>query len=114
MELENKKEKEEKKEFEQKDFEENKNIGILSYMAILFLIPLLARRKSPYCQFHAKQGMVLCPGWFLIWIPIFGPLLGIILFIFSVVGIVYALDRKKQELPIVGELAKELAKALNI
>jgi hypothetical protein len=37
-----------------KDVADNKLVAALSYIWILFLIPLLAKRDSKFCQFHAK------------------------------------------------------------
>ena len=37
-----------------KDVEENKLIAAVGYLGILFLIPLLAKKDSPFAQFHAK------------------------------------------------------------
>ena len=45
-----------------KDVEENKAMAAIGYLGILFLIPLLANKDSPFAQYHAKQGMVL-PIW---------------------------------------------------
>ncbi len=44
---------------DQKDVEENKIMAVIAYFGILCLIPLLAKKDSPYAQFHAKQGLVL-------------------------------------------------------
>lgn len=41
------------------DVQDGKALAWLSYLGILFLIPLLAKRQNKYCQFHAKQGLVL-------------------------------------------------------
>lgn len=43
----------------QEDINANKGMSVLSYIGILFLIPMLARKDSPYCRFHANQGLVL-------------------------------------------------------
>ncbi len=42
-------------------------LGILSYLPLLWLIPLKARKDSLFVQFHARQGMVL----FLLWFAVF-------------------------------------------
>ena len=41
------------------DIQQNRGIAWLAYMGILFLIPLFARKESPYCQYHVKQGATL-------------------------------------------------------
>lgn len=91
-----------------KDVEENKFWAALSYFGILCVIPLLGKKESPFCQFHAKQGLVITLGWLLAWFPIFGWILGIILFVHSIIGIVNALTGKRDKLWIVGDLAEKL------
>ena len=41
------------------DVQNNKAMGILSYLGILVLIPILAAKESPFARFHANQGLVL-------------------------------------------------------
>jgi len=99
-----------------KDIDENKLMAVLSYFGILVLIPLLAKKESPYAQFHAKQGLVLL---------IFGIALGIIAVIpflgwiaavvgslaylvFWVMGIINALGGKMNELPLIGQYASKI------
>lgn len=41
------------------DVQNNKAMGILSYLGILVLIPLLAAKDSPFARYHANQGLVL-------------------------------------------------------
>ncbi|HEY0257815.1 MAG TPA: GYF domain-containing protein [Candidatus Methylacidiphilales bacterium] len=53
-------------EVEYEDAEKNKVFGILAYIGILFLVPLLAAKDSPFAKYHANQGLVL----FLVWIVI--------------------------------------------
>ena len=42
------------------DVQQNRGIAWLSYMGLLFLIPMFVKKESPYCQFHVKQGATLC------------------------------------------------------
>ena len=42
------------------DVQQNRGIAWLSYMGLLFLIPMFAKKDSEYCQFHVKQGATLC------------------------------------------------------
>ncbi len=44
---------------EAEDIEKNRAFGILAYLGILFLIPLLAAPHSRFAKYHANQGMVL-------------------------------------------------------
>jgi len=45
--------------FDQADVEANKILSLFSYWGILFLIPLLATKDSPYAKFHINQGIKL-------------------------------------------------------
>lgn len=91
-----------------KDVQENKLWAMLSYFGILVLIPLLLKRDSKFTQFHAKQGLILLIGEFFVWIPLFGWILGVVIFVLWIMGIVRALSGEMKPLPIVGELAAKL------
>jgi|GEM_PF-219492 len=45
-------------EVDEADAEKNKTFGILAY--IIFFIPLLAAKDSPFAKYHANQGLALC------------------------------------------------------
>lgn len=42
------------------DVQNNKGIAWLSYVSLLFLIPLFAAKHSEYTRFHVRQGATLC------------------------------------------------------
>lgn len=100
-----------------KDAEENKVLGAIAYIWILFLVPMFLKKDSEFAQFHAKQGLVLfifeLIVMFLGWIPVIGwfilaPLGGIIAFILFLAGIINALSGKKEPLPLIGEFAAKI------
>lgn len=101
--------------YDPQDVKDNKVMAALSYLGILVLVPLLAKKDSPYCQFHAKQGLVLFLSWIVIGIvsviPILGWIVGILgsilLFVLFIIGIVNALGGKAKELPIIGQLGNK-------
>ena len=97
---------------DQKDIEENKTIAALGYVWILCLVPLILKRKSPFAQFHAKQGLILfiveVIGSFIFWIPIIGWALFAIVGILAIIGIVQALDGKYWKMPIFGQFVEKL------
>lgn len=94
------------------DVEENKTIAALSYVWILFLVPLLGKRKSKYAQFHAKQGFVLfvieLVASLFMWFPIFGQLLMLALLIVAVMGFVKALNGEWWKIPYIYEWSKKI------
>lgn len=100
-----------KVEANSKDVEDNKIYGILAYIGILFIVPLLAAPKSKFAKFHANQGCVLfiaevalsvvavipILGW-LVWV--FGSLACLVL---AIMGIINAANGKMEKLPLVGD-----------
>ena len=97
------------------DAEQNKAMGILAYIGILWLVPMLAAKNSPFARFHANQGLVLfiCEaalsiiGTILGFIPyvgwIFSWLCSIACIPFIVLGIIAAAKGQMKELPIIGK-----------
>lgn len=106
-------------EFNPQDIQENKIMCIFAYLSWLVLIPLIMAKDSKFARFHCNQGIVLAIaeiiafaifgiltkapliGW------IFGileGLLGLICFLFSVIGIINAVNGKAKDLPIIGKI----------
>ena len=79
-----------------KDIEENKILALLSYLGVLVLVPLFGKKDSPFVQFHAKQGLVLLIGWVISWFPVFGWIIGIIVFVLSIIGILNVFNGEKK------------------
>ncbi len=105
---------EEIKDFDPKDVEENKVIAALSYIWILFLIPLLTKKDSRFAVEHAKQGLVLFIIELIImviwWIPFLGYVIGSILSvavsIVAVIAFVFAIQGRFWKIPFVYDFAK--------
>ncbi len=115
---------EEKIVFNTQDVEQNKAFAVLSYIPLLFLVPLLVAKDSAYARFHANQGLVLfifeiiCLGITSVLsrafgiIPILGGivnwmvslLIGIIELILTILGIVNACSGDAKKLPIIGAI----------
>ena len=98
--------------FDKKDVEENKVIAALSYIGILFLIPLLAKRESKFAQEHAKQGLILFIVWiigsFIFWFPFIGWLLGLALLILDIIAFIKCLSGEFWEVPVLGAFRKKI------
>ena len=94
--------------FDADDVKNNKGIAILAYFGILVLIPILARKDSPFARYHSNQGLILliCGViaailrriWWLL-----GTVGGLIVFILFIIGIVNAANGRAKELPVVGK-----------
>ena len=92
-----------------KNTDDEKIMAAISYVSLLFLLPLLLRKDSDFAQFHAKQGFVFFIFSTIVgvvsWIPLFGWALCIIAFVLFIMGILNALNYKKEQLPIIGKYA---------
>ncbi len=100
------------------DAEANKWYGVIAYLSILCLIPLFAAKKSPFAQFHARQGLVLflagivlnvvsyfVPGYgvgFIVW------WVELALGIIALIGLINAWQGKMWEIPVVADVAKQI------
>jgi len=100
------------KENSAKDAEDNKMYGILAYIGILFIVPLLAAPESKFAKFHANQGCVLFIAEvalsLLLVIPILGWLVwfvgSIAVLALAVFGIIGAANGKMEKLPVIGDI----------
>lgn len=59
------------------DVQQSKGIAWLSYLGLLFLIPMFVRKYSDYTRFHVKQGATLCAFEIAYWIT-YGIIMAII------------------------------------
>lgn len=88
---------------------EEKIWGAVSYLWILSLVVLAARKKNEFIRFHANQGILL----FIISVAalILGPigmLLNILIVIVSITGIIKALKGETWTIPVVGQFAAKI------
>ena len=96
--------------FDPKDIEDNKIMAVLAY--IIFLVPLIAAKESPFARFHTNQGFVLFLGWLLCGVVNIVPILGLIasaiggllVLVLSVIGIINSAKGEAKELPIIGNI----------
>lgn len=97
------------------DVQDGKGLAWLSYLGILFLIPLLAKKENKYCQFHAKQGLVLLIAEIIISIVFVIPILGwivgtlgyIFVWIMAIIGIIQSATGKYWKMPVLGGFAEK-------
>jgi len=99
-------------EEEKKSAGKNIGMGILCYLGILLLIPLLTDAKNEsFVKFHLKQGIVLLIAGVAIGIissvPVIGWIVGfvggIVLFVVWLMGIIAVASGEEKELPIIGK-----------
>ena len=90
--------------------EGNKIMAAISYIWILFLVPLLAAKDDAFARYHANQGLVLFLAGIVIGIigiiPVVGTVIafvgGIACFVFTILGIINALKGEMKPLPFIG------------
>ena len=89
------------------DAEKNKVMGIIAYIGILFIVPLIAAKDSPFAKFHANQGLLLFLASIVIsmaahFTPFVGCFLWLVPLVFMVLGIVNAAKGECKPLPVIG------------
>ena len=97
---------------------QDKVMGVLAYIGILFLIPLFAAKDSKFARYHTNQGLVLFLASLLggvmgalggipfvgIVFGILGGVIGLIAFVFMILGIVNVVQGKLAPLPFIGNI----------
>lgn len=91
-------------------------LGLISYLGILCVIPIILKSKSGFIRFHARQGLVLFIAeiiFTLIWIiPLIGWLIGfigwIICFVFSLIGLTRAIAGQEWKMPVLHRFTKKI------
>jgi len=93
------------------DAQSHRVTAALSYVLLLFFIPM-ANKKSAFCQFHAKQGIVMFVAWvivsFFAWIPFVGWAAWISMIVLTVLAITRTLNGQMWEIPYLGKYAKKI------
>lgn len=95
------------------DVDANKPMAIIGYLIpILFFIPMLSEKKSPFGMYHAKQQLNLLISWIVVnvvggIVPFIGwfiilPIGSIILIVLMIMGIINASKGETKQLPIIG------------
>jgi len=89
------------------DVHENKDLAAFSYIWIFSILMFLAKRKSPFIQFHAKQGMILFGLSIVFWfIPYVRNVLEFVVLLGCAWGFIQAAQGKWDEVPFIGPLAR--------
>ncbi len=99
---------------EHKSPDHNMFMAILAYIGPLVIISYLVSKDDHFVKFHIKQGLALFVIEVIAWLimsifPMIWILWKIVHFgtvILSIVGIIYAIQGKEKELPLVGNWAK--------
>ena len=91
-------------------------VAIFSYITIVgwvLALILNLNNKTSLGSFHVRQALLLMLAWVVFsWIPVIGWIVALVLFIFWIMGLVYAINNKEKEVPIIGPLAQQWFKGL--
>ena len=98
-------------EYTAEDVANNRVMAILAYLSLLFLVPLLSAKESPFARYHTNQGIIVfiihAVGVMLTQIPEVGWVVGAVISLFTtvltIIGILNAYNGKAKELPLVGK-----------
>lgn len=90
------------------------SMGILAYIGILVIIPILTEKENKFVKFHVKQGLVLSAIEIVAYIitsmlSMLAPFMMIVqlgALAFSIIGIMNVVNVKEVELPIIGQFSK--------
>lgn len=92
-------------------------MGVLSYLGILVIIPILMAKDDSFVKFHIKQGVVLLiieiAVWFVLstfmWqLWMVWQLINLVTLVLAIIGVVNVVQGKEKELPLIGSLAHHL------
>ncbi len=101
-------------EFDPRDIADNKLFAVLPYFTFMFgVIVALLIKESAFTKFHAKNAIRIEIAMILSFIPAVVPVIGwlvsavlfVILFIVQIIAIVYCLQGKAKDLPIIGNIS---------
>lgn len=94
-----------------------KVVAIISYITLLgwiVAIILHNNNRSQLGAYHLRQSLGLMLTMAVLWfIPIIGWLLNFVLFIFMIIGLIYASQEEQKPVPVVGEFYQNLFKGIN-
>lgn len=83
--------------------------GVLCYLGILVILPLIFKKDNIFVKFHAKQGLVIfILIAILFWIPVANLIFVILAGIASIAGIVYVILGRMQPIPVVRYFAEKM------
>ena len=91
-------------------------MGVLCYLGVLIVIPLLLSKDDAFVKYHLKQGLALVLVEILIWMstallwPLFllWKLLDLGTFVLAIIGILHVYNNKEEPLPLIGGFANHL------
>jgi uncharacterized membrane protein len=93
----------------------SKLVAILSYITIIgWIVALILNNsnKSSLGSFHIRQSLLIMIVGLVGLIPIIGWIVSLALFVFWIMGLIYAINGQEKEIPIIGKYAQDWFKGL--
>lgn len=82
-------------------------LGVISYLGVLWIVPLAVAKDNEFAMYHANQGLVLFAFEIIVtvlWIiPFLGFLGWLVSFVLAVIGIINVFDGEQKALPFIGK-----------
>lgn len=95
---------------------DGKNVAIIAHITIIgWIIALVMNNNNPneLASFYIRQVLgIMLFAIILSWVPVLGWLIGIILFVFWIMSLIYAIGGKQKEVPLIGGLFQDWFKSL--
>ena len=98
----------EEKNIKENKIQDEKIWAFVGYLGIFCLIPLLLKKDNKFVQFHAKQGLVMFIAECLIWIPVLGRLLAVLLLIVWIMALIKVFNGEYWKIPVIGNIAEKI------
>ncbi|MBN3036108.1 MAG: hypothetical protein JW861_11025 [Bacteroidales bacterium] len=97
--------------------QEDKTAAIISYITwIGWIVAIIIHNnnKTEFGAFHLRQSLGLLLLALIFWfIPVLGWILNIAVFIFWLIGFIYAIQGEKKAVPLVGDLFQNIFSGIN-
>ena len=90
-----------------------KALAAIGYIMFFCILPLILKRKSKFCQYHGKQGLILTIlylffGIFIFWSVTLTAIIGFTYLVCVVIGIVYSVQGKIIKFPLIEKVVDKL------
>jgi hypothetical protein len=96
---------------------EDKTVAIVGYLTLLgWVIAFLiySKNKTELGTYHIRQSLGLHLTYIILFLfGIVGKILAVLVFIFVVIGLIYAIQGDKKPVPIIGDFYQSLFKGIN-
>ncbi|MFZ6036471.1 MAG: DUF4870 domain-containing protein [Patescibacteria group bacterium] len=83
-------------------------MAALSYVWVLSIVMLIVKKDDEFVKFHAKQGVILFLFSWVGIIPVIGWIIWMVVAVLEIIGFIKALSGERYKVPVVGDLAEKI------